>query len=227
MLALLGSASADCERIGSGLLEQPVNAWSSLAFLIAGLGVAVQAARAPTRRVELGVFAAAIAANAVGGVLYHGLDWPAARWVHDVAIMAVLVFIAAFALSELRQWPSMLGAYGVGVVAVGAFLAAVPRATDVLSAALALAIGIWEIAEYRRELPLVRAEGLTARRVARLAVLVALALGASAFLVGRAGAPLCNPTSVVQWHAAWHALASVAMALYAYGAIQTHPAPVR
>jgi hypothetical protein len=227
VLALLGAASADCERIGSSLLEQPVNAWSSLAFLTAGLWVAWRAVRASSRRAELGVFAVAIAVNAAGGILYHGFDWPASRWVHDLAIMSVLVFIAVFALGELRGWATMLGAYRLGLAGVGAFLALAPGSTDVLSALLAVAIGVWEVAEYRRELPLIRAEGLTARRVARLAVLVALALGGTAFLVGRAGAPLCDPSSVVQWHAVWHVLAAAAMALYAFGAIETHPVESR
>lgn len=56
-------------------------------------------------------------------------------------------------------------------------------------------------------------------------VAVALLLGATAFWVGRGGAPLCNPASSFQWHAVWHVLAALGMALYAYGAIEPHPAP--
>jgi hypothetical protein len=83
-----------------------------------------------------------------------------------------------------------------------------------------------ELLEYRHELPALRREGLTARRAARLGVAVALLLGGTAFWVGRGGAPLCNPESAFQWHALWHFLSALAMALYAYGAIEPHPAAV-
>lgn len=225
MTPLFELAGADCERLGGGALAQPVNAWSSLAFLLAGLWIVSLAARAPARRVELAVFGVAVASNAVGGLLFHGLQGPVSRWTHDLAIMSVLLFIAAFALARTLERPTRwtMAAYAAGLMVAGFVLAVVPTSTDVLSAVLAVAIGVLEIAEYRHELPTIRAEGLTAKRLARLSVLAALALAGSAFLVGRTGGPWCRPESAFQWHAVWHGLAALAMALYAYGAIEPHP----
>jgi hypothetical protein len=224
----VGLATSDCERVGNGLLAQPVNTWSSLAFLAAGVAIAVLAARSTGRRLELFVFAAAVAAIAAGGLLFHGVQWQASRWVHDVAIVAVLVFIGVFALADIldRPTPWLLAAYGGILGGVAALLAIVPAATDVVSAVLVVAIVAWEILAYRHELPSIRKEGVTARRMARIAVLLALALAATAFLIGRSGGPLCDPGSAFQWHAVWHVLAALAMALYAYGAIEPHPVQV-
>jgi hypothetical protein len=107
---------------------------------------------------------------------------------------------------------------------LGAAVAVFPGAVQALSAVLAVAAGATEIVEYRHEVPALRREGVTARRLARLSVLAVLALAAAAFLVGRTDAWLCNPESDFQWHAVWHVLSAAAMALYAYGAIEPHPA---
>lgn len=224
-MAAAGLASSDCERLGDGALAQPVNAWSSLAFLLAGLYIWSLAARASGRRLELAVFGTAVASNAAGGVFFHGIQGSTSRWVHDVSIMSVLLFIAAFALARTLDRSSRwtMAVYAASLAAAGVALAIWPHATDALSALLAVAIGVLELAEYRHELPTMRAEGLTAKRLARLSVLAALALAGTAFLVGRTGGPWCRPDSAFQWHAVWHALAAFAMGLYAYGAIEPHP----
>lgn len=222
MLALAG---ADCERMGHGLFAQPVNTISGLAFLLVGAWIVVRSRRAIQHRVELAVFGLAVASNAVGGVLFHGLQSPGAGWVHDVCILSVLAFIVDFDVARFfaRSTGWTMAVYATSLAGVGALLAWAPFATDALSGVLGVAAGAGEIAEYRHELPAIRAEGLTARRAARLGVLVALALGATAFLVGRTGGWLCKPESVFQWHAVWHVLAAAAMGLYAYGAIEPHP----
>ena len=102
MVAAGGLASSDCERVVQAALAQPVNSWSSLAFLLAGAWVLTLASRSRIRRVELVVYGVAVASNAVGGMLIHGWQSEGARWVHDVAILAVLVFIAAFGAA--RRW---------------------------------------------------------------------------------------------------------------------------
>src|SRR6266511_2456028 len=49
-------------------------------------------------------------------------------------------------------------------------------------------------------------------RTARVIVLTALAVGLTAYLLGRTGGPLCRPESLLQPHALWHLLTAVAMA---------------
>ena len=225
-MPLLGLADTDCERAAAGLIAQPANALSGFAFLLAGAWIVLLGVRASRYRLELTVFGLAVAGNTVGGLLFHGLQTAGARWVHDLCILSVLAFIVVFDVARFmaRTTSWTVGTYAAALAAIGAFLALVPAATDVLSALLGAAAGVGELAEYRHELPAIRTEGLTARRAARLGVLVALALGATAFLVGRTGGWLCRPESVFQWHAVWHVLAAAAMGLYAYGAMAPHPA---
>ncbi len=226
LLPVLALAGTDCERLVSGPFAQPANTLSSLAFLLAATWVAVQARRGRTRRVELVAYAVAVAGNAAGGIVFHGVQWSGARFLHDLAILSVLLFIAVYDAARLlargTRWT--MKAYASSLAPLGLVLALLPAATDVLSGLLAAAAGAGEIAWYRRELPLIKGEGFSPRRLARLGVVVVLALGVTAFVAGRSGAPLCNPQSVFQWHAVWHVLAALAMALYAYGAIEPHPA---
>jgi hypothetical protein len=227
---VLAVAGSDCERVGDGLLAQPANTWSSAAFLLAAGWIALRARRSTLRRTELLVFAAAVAANALGGLFEHGTSWPGARWVHDLAILAVLGFIAVFGLARRldrpARWTVRVLALALGVG--GALLAALPDSAYPYPLFTLAGIGAvgGELLEYRHETPELRREELTARRAARLGVAVALLLGGTAFWVGRSGAPLCNPASAFQWHAVWHVLSALAMALYAYGAIESHAAGV-
>jgi hypothetical protein len=228
ILTVVGLASADCERLEAGVFAQPVNTLSSLAFLVAGVWILTLARRSPGRRVELVVYGLAVAANAVGGFLFHGVQWPASRWIHDLAILAVLGFVVAFAaartLERSTRWT--LTAFAGGLAVLGSVIALWPGTVQGLSGVLAVAAGATEVVEYRHEVPALRREGVTARRLARLSVVAVLGLAATAFLIGRTDAWLCNPSSAFQWHAVWHVLSAAAMALYAYGAIEPHPAAV-
>lgn len=218
------AAVPDCERAAEGLLAQPTNGLSSLVFLIAGVWVVAQARRSPAHRRELAVFGVAVASNAIGGVLYHGALTTATRAVHDAAIIAVLTFIAVFDVARLtgRGWTWEWRAYAASLGSFVALIVLLPGADYAAFGVLGCVIAGAELAEYARERPTLRA--ITTRRVARLAAALALGLAATAFFVGRSGALLCRPESVMQWHAVWHALAALAMALYAYSAIEPHPA---
>lgn len=226
MTDFLALASTDCERLGAGLFAQPTNTVSGIVFLLAGLWIALQARKATGRGVELAIYGAAVASNAVGGLLFHGLQSPAARWIHDLCIVSVLLFILVFEAARYLDRPTSWFAktYVASLAGLGLLFALVPGGTYGFFAALGVGVGTLEVVEYRHALPVMRAEGLTARRLARLGALVALALGATAFFVGRSSGPLCSPGSVVQWHAVWHVFAAIAMALYAYGTIEPHSA---
>lgn len=215
---------SDCERIGAGLFAQPANTISSAAFLLAGLWILHRARRGSARRVELAVFGLAVASNAVGGLLFHGVRSEGATWVHDQAILAVLLFASVFALARFAGWRATwtVTAFGTALAAMGILLALVPDSSYAMFAVLGVGAGAWELGEYRHEVPAIRAEGLTSRRAARLGVVAVAALAATAFFVGRTGAALCRPESVFQWHAVWHVLGAVAMALYAFGVIEPH-----
>jgi len=80
----------DCEALRSGLLGQPVNTVSSLAYVVAGAQVAARSVRAPSATQGGAIAYAAFAALAgVGSVAYHGPQFPGAQTMHDLPILGV------------------------------------------------------------------------------------------------------------------------------------------
>lgn len=86
-------AASDCERIRPGLVGQPANTVSSLAFVIAAASIARRGRRnesAAWRRV-----AAAAAFEGLGSVAYHGPGGRLSKAVHDAGLVALMVTVAA------------------------------------------------------------------------------------------------------------------------------------
>jgi hypothetical protein len=77
--------AGDCERLHDGLIAQPVNTASALAF------VAVGAWLVSRRHVGFGL---AVAAAGVGSVDFHGPGSPAARMLHDGSLYLVVGLVA-------------------------------------------------------------------------------------------------------------------------------------
>jgi hypothetical protein len=183
-----GFGSTDCERIGTGLLSQPINALTSLAFVPAGLWIA---RRRPGRR----EFATLTALVGVGSFLAHGPRWPGSVWAHDVTLAWSLAAIAADGWSPSRRRAVL--------ASIGALFAAVPKAAQPVSVGLAAAaIG--------RE--------LRTRPTAETApVLGFAALGAAIGTMARTGWPWCRPDSLFQGHGVWHVLAAAALTAWGTG----------
>jgi hypothetical protein len=77
--------AGDCERLHDGLVAQPVNTASALAYVLVGAWLVGR--RQP-------VFGLAVAAAGVGSVDYHGPGSPAARLLHDGGLYAVVGLVA-------------------------------------------------------------------------------------------------------------------------------------
>jgi hypothetical protein len=157
------------------------------------------------------VFAGTVAANGVGGLLFHGPAWPGSAWVHDVAIVAPLVFVVLFDVSSLRPLSDVqfLGAGAVVLAVVGMVLAGVPQAANAVSAVLAaLALGTELVSAGPRY-------AFRRSRQAYAILIAALVIGAAANVLGRTGGPLCAEESPAQGHALWHF--GMAVALGAWG----------
>ena len=222
MLTLLASG-ADCERVRAAWLAQPVNAWSSLAFLVAGAWIMLRALRGDHGRTpELAAFAVAVASNAAGSFLYHGVRTPGTHWLHDMGIYAVLGFVAVHDAGTVRGWPRRrIFWWWGGVLAVtGVVRAAAPGATDAISAALAAAAAVGEVAAMRAGLRPRASDGFSLHLAAWLLAVSAVVMGGVSFLLGSSVSPLCAPDSPMQWHAAWHVLQALAMVAYAYAAVE-------
>jgi hypothetical protein len=197
----------DCERIGGGWPEQPVNAWSSLSFAAVGVVVTASGASASGReRIDRIAFGLLLIATGAASFAYHG-EPAAARYWHDVAFLSALWFLVtanAAAASRMNPHASRLVEFG-GILAIALVLAIAPAATNTLNAGLLLGLVGSDLASWRRSPPLL---GWYA-----LAVGAGLA-GMAFFLLGREGSPWCDPSSALQFHAGWHVLVAVAFGSY-------------
>lgn len=101
---LVALGGSDCERIGTWLLRQPVNAVSSLAYVVAAAAVARRAVdRGRARRRLLLGYAGSLAGVGIGSVAYHGPQPGWAGPVHDATIvLAVGLAVAVVATAPPR-----------------------------------------------------------------------------------------------------------------------------
>ncbi len=201
---------SDCEEIGSGLLAQPVNALSSLAYVAGGSWVARRGAQ--SGRPAAMAFGGVLGAVGAGSVLYHGPCPPGAQQAHDASLAA------AMGLVVLHNTAAMTGRHGraPGLVHLGAaVVAALPvlpsgRYTNPVVALLGVSALATEVQSVRY--------GIHARRPAAISA-GTFALGALIHALSRTGGPLCRPHSRLQGHALWHVLSAVSLAAWARGAL--------
>jgi hypothetical protein len=198
--------SAVCDRYRVGLLFEPANAGTSVAFVVAAAGILVACRRngtafdTPVRNRQT-VFALLVAGVGLGSFIQHGphLDWQA--YAHDPPLAAVLTFVATDAASDLTgrelspAWWLIPSVLMVPVVASGASVSTIVQA--VMAAA---AIG----------LNLVRAGRRPALRKTVIAALVTAAAGAVIDGLTDRTTP-CQADSLIPGHAVWHVLAAAAL----------------
>jgi hypothetical protein len=107
--------AGDCERLHDGLIAQPVNTASALAYVAVGAWLVGR--RQP-------VFGLAVAAAGVGSVDFHGPGSPAARLLHDGGLSAVVGFVAwtevARRVRRARLAPGRRIAYRLALAAAAA-----------------------------------------------------------------------------------------------------------
>jgi hypothetical protein len=118
--------AGDCERLGGGLVAQPVNTASALAFVAVGawlVGRGLRPGDGPGRPATIG-FGLAVAVAGAGSVDYHGPGSPAARLLHDGGLYAVVGFVAvveaARRVGRGRLAPGRRVAYRAAVAAAAA-----------------------------------------------------------------------------------------------------------
>jgi hypothetical protein len=205
---ILAAGDTDCEAIGDGWLLQPVNALSSLIFSAAGLAMMIWANRVDGHERTLRtVFGAAMIATGVGSFLFHGFDSGVAQFLHDITFLVTIWILAVINVSEMRDWPRQVG-WGIVAVGAGVFSVALligPQITNLLTVVVTVALVGADIVAYRRG---------SARTRWYWVALVAMLLAVGAFVLGRSGGLLCDPASVLQGHAAWHALSAIAITAY-------------
>ena len=181
-------AAADCEAIGKGLLSQPVNSVTTVAFVVAGIWII-------WRRPDRSWVGAALIATGFGSLLFHGPMPSGATWAHDVTLAWLVLVVAGTG----TRWERSTRVPGLVVLAV--FFALVPAAADPVTVMLTAVAVVVRIRIDRSP----HTWG-------------AFSLLAIAAIVGRLGAtgwPLCDPESLIQPHGLWHLAAAVSVAWWA------------
>ncbi|MDX2379552.1 MAG: ceramidase domain-containing protein [Acidimicrobiia bacterium] len=215
---------SDCEALGDGALAQPVNSWTSIAYIGMGLAIAVSAVirrgRVADVRAYLGeslVYAACLAAVGLGSVLFHGPQPDGSRTLHDLPILITIVFIVVhdvyLVFPNLRQrWVAFVGAAIAAIVLTLLSADAGIAATGIgIAATVAL-----EYVIFRKRLRPIPAR----RQVQAYAAIVGVAAVAGAsWLLGRSDSPLCDPQDVFQFHGVWHTISSLIFGLWWWLAI--------
>ena len=102
--------AGDCERLHDGLIAQPVNTASALAYVAVGAWLTARGLRAgpdgrPGPDRPSVAFGLAVAAAGIGSVDYHGPGSPAARLLHDGSLYLVVGFVAATEATRLARRP--------------------------------------------------------------------------------------------------------------------------
>jgi hypothetical protein len=151
--ATLGDA--DCEAVRAGLIGQPTNTITSLAFVGAGAWLAASVTELPesSRRGAL-AYAAFVALTGIGSVAYHGPQFAGAQFLHDLPIVGVFgvgVFVPLWRLRDGRApLPGWSRGRGLAIAAAGAAAGAAYRAGGTESSmcrpeSLLQAHGVWHL----------------------------------------------------------------------------------
>lgn len=203
MLVALGES--DCELLHSGLFVQPVNALTSLAFVVVGLAVA-SCGRRDRASTAIG-FAALLVAVGLGSVAFHGPQLPGAQPLHDTSIHLLLAFVVLYRVGRRPAPVSLRALATVGAASV-LVVAAFPGFAAALTALLAAMAVLVEVRWHALGSQPWRERRITAALVAVLAV------AGICFVLGRTGAPTCNPLGTLQFHGLWHVSAATAFGLW-------------
>ncbi len=212
-MGTLAGHAGDCERIIDGLLDQPVNALSSLALVVAGVVVFTRVRVHPTRE-PVGVMAGVLILAGLGSAAFHGFGGRVATWVHDASLTGLPALLLTIEVSRrsgkrwsaVSWWPAWTGIAAVSWIS--------PAITLTIAAGAAAAAVILVLAPARRSKPDSNRAIDNDRRRSLLLPIALMAAGFIVFQLSRTDGPLCDPDSLLQGHAVWHVLAGAGLAAY-------------
>jgi hypothetical protein len=212
LLGLSDIGASDCEEIREGLFSQPVNALSSLAYVAVAVVVVVLSARLPLRRGPSYVFAVCLVAVGLGSVAFHGPQPSGSRLMHDLPIVATLLFMVLHDLKIIRprfRWTGWVLGLGTGLAAI--VWAVAPDSIGVISGLLVGTLFAAEVVVFRRRLRLAPRHDQTRKYVVMTVVLVA---AGALWVLGRTDSPICEPDSYFQPHGLWHITSAIVFGLW-------------
>lgn len=216
-----------CETVGGGLIAQPVNAWSNLAFVVAGLAVLADAGRRRERGsrppgprmvtdpVYPRLYGAAGVFIGVGSFAFHA---SMRAWGGNVDLISMYAYVGLFIcydLARIHDWDRRVFLWwsmGATVLLSSALLVIPPQSGKWLFAAF---VGVALLVELAVSLPGLRPWAPLPIDSPRTpwfwAGLGSFAAAAVIWDLSRSGGVWCRPESAVQGHAFWHLLGGTAV----------------
>lgn len=197
-------ADCFCEALRDSLVRQPANTWSSLAFVLAAVWIALRLrssarARSALPRAEVGLLITSLALVGFGSAFYHATLTFMGQVMDVAGMYLVATFILLHRLGPRFNLPP-IGSVLVFVAANAGLMAAqvtTPSMRRVAFAVLLVLALALEWGSSRRGRPW----------LARGALLMTFAFVIWALDRERL---ICNPEGLLQGHALWHALGAVA-----------------
>lgn len=153
MSSLPPLGASDCERLRDGLIAQPVNSISSLAYVVAGVWVLRQIRHVePPRRPLAAAYGVALVGLGVGSAGFHGPGTAPARWLHDLSLADLALVIAVFNAALALGVPArrVLPGYLTALTGFAVLFAALPGTSIAVAAATAAAAVVGEVSVRRR-----------------------------------------------------------------------------
>jgi hypothetical protein len=198
----------DCEVLDDAFLVQPVNALTSLSYVIVGVVIALGAIRSGISRTEGVVYGLCLAAVGLGSVAFHGPQPAGSGVLHDLPILVTAFFILVMDLRLLVARPLPWWWIFAGTTLLSIVVTLVDRlVASALTGVVLLAVAALEFLIHRRHL---RAGDLRSQRWLYGILVGVLMIAGATWILGRSDAPLCRPHSLFQFHGLWHALSAVA-----------------
>ncbi|MEO1064692.1 MAG: 1-acyl-sn-glycerol-3-phosphate acyltransferase [Actinomycetota bacterium] len=195
-------SSGDCEAADGGIFDQDANAWSSAIYVVIGVLV-LELVRRRRLRPAVAVLAVATIAEGVGSIAFHGAPGDGAQLVHDLALVAMLAYLAGWHLVRARGAASADRAAVVAAVAAAVVGAAVHGVlSEIATVGSGVLVGVILLAEV-----LARRQGLPA--VWSAGPLALAAVAGVTWILGRTDSPVCDPSALTQPHALWHVLSAL------------------
>ena len=188
-------AAADCEAIGTGFFGQPINALTTLAFVVAGVIVIAQ-------RRDMPWIGIGLIATGLGSFLFHGPMPPGNEWAHDVTLAWLVTLVAGWE----NRWEKLSRLPALAVI--GALFAVVPVLADPFAVVMTV-IAVISILRHG-----------ASSAVAPMSLLGTVAVFGR---LGATGGPLCDPGAIFQPHAVWHLGAAIAVAWWALARVDRQP----
>ena len=207
-----GIGASDCEFLRDEALAQPVNALTSLAYVVVGFLVIARAWVSRRPLAAALVYGICLVGVGLGSVLFHGPQPDGSRVLHDLPILFTVVFIVAYDLSLVSsrvRHPMVL--FGVGAVVATMLTIIDPDLGTGATGLAVVALAVLEFLVYRRRL---RPATTRRQRQGYITIIVVAAIAGATWLLGRTNSPACDPDAVFQFHGLWHVISALVFGLW-------------